>query len=429
MKKIQVISVLTLLLVSVLLSNRQGQGRHLILCVDGVSFSEFQKSRKEGRFAYLQAPARLISPFPSLTNPAMVTLLRPAGAPQAPGYEDNYYSWSENRMKGGIRERFGKTFIKGTFRELFAFHPSSFESSIEYVVPPFSCTRMARVDFRNGLEAFKKSKEATYTVYLGPTDCTVHTGGSDSLQSALKTIDGELEDLLKKHPQTRITLFSDHGNEIGEYRRLDVERILKNGGFELDNRLDHASSVVAPLYGLIGAVVVHTQPGRERAVAQLFSKSEGVHFARFKRGNTVYLISRGEEARIEQSDGKLRYSPGRADPLRLGQPPARTQLEWFESTKEHRYPDGVNRVWLGSGNTVKNEASVLVDLASGFYAGSKFLDVFVKLRATHGNLGREQSIGFAATSSRPLPSYLSARDAWHQFTGKALPFEKERGKI
>ncbi|HEU4596574.1 MAG TPA: hypothetical protein VFS10_15665, partial [Pyrinomonadaceae bacterium] len=94
-------------------------GRHIIICVDGVGFSTIEKMRAEGRFKAFGEPARMISPFPTLTNLSMTDILEPAGALETPGYEDSYFDAGADKLRGGIFDRLrGDRFVKGTFREL-----------------------------------------------------------------------------------------------------------------------------------------------------------------------------------------------------------------------------------------------------------------------------------------------------------------------
>jgi len=58
---------------------------------------------------------------------------------------------------------------------------------------------------------------------------------------------------------------------------------------------------------------------------------------------------------------------------------------------------------------VENRADVLVNFADGYYSGSALMDVFAFLLATHGNLGRGQSLAFVIDTHRDLPPYVRAQ--------------------
>ena len=57
-----------------------------------------------------------------------------------------------------------------------------------------------------------------------------------------------------------------------------------------------------------------------------------------------------------------------------------------------------------------------MDLEDGYLAGSLGLDLFAVMRATHGNIGREQTLGFVMTTSGDMPPYLRAPDVWPAIT-------------
>jgi hypothetical protein len=388
--------------------------RHLFICLDGVGHAEFAALQREGYFTYMTSVSKLIVPFPSLTNAAFVQILRPAGSPTSPGYEDRYYSRETGRMVGGILNRFRDAWVKGTFRELFTYHPSGFESSLEYVLPPHSAVRMASHEFRSGLDEFRATSHPLYMLYLGPTDATAHTGGTDALLPLLHSFDWELRDLLQRYPETEVSILSDHGNEYAEYRRVDIVEALKKEGYQERDKLTSDDSVVVPLYGLIGAAVVFTKPGNEPAVAEVLSRVEGVHFACYKEGSVVRLYRNGHQASIEKRGSMFHYSPGEADPLELGVQPPRTAEQWYMETRDTEYPDSVNRVWNQSDDAIENRASVIVSFQKGYYTGSRFLDLFATLKGTHGNLNRAQSLAFAASTHRELPEYTTTQGIWHE---------------
>jgi len=75
-------------------------------------------------------------------------------------------------------------------------------------------------------------------------------------------------------------------------------------------------------------------------------------------------------------------------------------------------PDVVSRIYEGATQGVLNRANVIVNLEDGYYTGSSFLDTFTLLQATHGNIGQEQSYGFAMSTVTELPAYIRAGDLW-----------------
>ena len=69
-------------------NNQSTTSRRLVIILDGVPYETIAELKVEGRFRRFKTPARVISTFPSLTNPAMVEILHHE---DSPGYEDHYF--------------------------------------------------------------------------------------------------------------------------------------------------------------------------------------------------------------------------------------------------------------------------------------------------------------------------------------------------
>jgi hypothetical protein len=405
----------------------RGAARHIIICVDGVGFSTIQKMRAEGRFKSFGEPSRMISTFPTLTNLSMTDILEPAGAGETPGYEDNYFDAGANRLRGGVFDRLrGDRFVKGTFRELFDYHPSAIKSGLGYAAPPVSTYFEALSDLVRLRQKAKKARGPVFLAYTGATDSLAHLGGEGMLRSFLSKLDESIEDIARESegPVT-VTVFSDHGNHFRKYRRADLKGPLRRAGFKFGKGLKDDRSVVFPQFGLIGCALLFTREGNERRLAESAAKVEGVEFASFETGGVVHVLGREGEATIERRGESFRYHTTGGDPLRLEQVVrdlnARgradadgfvADAEWFEATRETELPDAVRRVFTGTRGEVGNPANVIVSFKDGYYSGSSTLDLFAFLRATHGNLGREQSFGFVMSTGAGLPPYIRASDVW-----------------
>lgn len=401
--------------------------RHLMICVDGVGFSLIRKMYEAGRFRAFKPPARLIAPFPTLTNPGVIEILDPLGAPEARGYEDYYYDPTSDRMRGGFLARFRrKTFIEGTFRELFHYHPSPITMTLEYAVPPLSPWIDARLTLMKIRREFENSTVPRFIAYLGSTDPMAHVSGEWLLLNFLGTLDKVCQEIIHKSKgQVDITLFSDHGNHFTRYRKVNLEPELRRLGFRLDDALKDERSVVQPRYGLVGCAILYSHEAYKQHVAVAAARTPGVDLAAYQQGDVVYLVARSGRARIEHRDGYYRYSTDTGDPLRLQPIMAQLQsqgrvradgftadADWFAATHQHIYPDAVRRLWVGVTNHVEHPASVLVSFEDGYYDGSAMLDILAVLRATHGNLRRGQSEGILLTTKQELPEAVRAADVW-----------------
>ncbi|HVF49939.1 MAG TPA: hypothetical protein VNA19_07625, partial [Pyrinomonadaceae bacterium] len=76
----------------------QTRPRRLLLCLDGVPHEIIEASRGRGMFDSFGNTARLLSPFPTMTNVALSTMLS-ASAPL--GYESLYFDKQARELRGG----------------------------------------------------------------------------------------------------------------------------------------------------------------------------------------------------------------------------------------------------------------------------------------------------------------------------------------
>jgi len=393
--------------------------RHLIICVDGVGFSTLEKLRAEGKFGDFRQPSRMIAPFPTLTNVSMSEILEPAGASDAAGYEDSFYDAEGNRLRGGLLDRFNNgKFIKGTFRELFDYHPSAIKSGLGYALPPVSTYVEALTDLVRLKQKFNSSREPVFFAYIGSTDSLAHLGGERMVRSFLSLLDESLKEIIRGG-RVEVTVFSDHGNH---YRKYNLEGSIRDG-----------RSVVLPQFGLIGCALLFTKEENEARLASVAAAVRGVDFAMYESRGNVRVVGRSGAALIERRGERFRYRPESGDPLELkavtaaltsqGKADAEgfiADADWFAATKDGVRPDVLRRVYEGATGEVRNRANVILSFEDGYYSGSYALDIFAFLQATHGNVMREQSCGFVLTTKEALPTALRASDVWEAIGEPAL---------
>ena len=409
--------------------------RHLIICVDGVSFTTIEEMRAEGRFKLFRAPSRMIAPFPSLTNLALGEILKPAGAGEAVGYEDNYFDVERNKMRGGLVDRFrGARFIKGTFRELFDYHPSAIKSGLGYAAPPVSTYLESLTDLVRLKQKFRASREPVFFAYTGASDSLAHLGGERLLKSFLVRLDETIKDLVRDGGgRVQVTIFSDHGNDFKAYRRVSLKSALRRADFKLHGKVKDARSVVLPQFGLVGCAVMWTLEENEARLAEVVARVRGVDFAAYEKDSLVYVVNEKGTATIERRGERFRYRSAQGDPLELlplveslrrqgkvDEDDFVADEDWFALTLESARPDVLRRIYEGVGERVRNRANVIVNFADGYYTGSASLDVFAFLQATHGNLGAQQSFGFVMNTATDMPTHLRARDVWRAIGSPVL---------
>jgi hypothetical protein len=387
----------------------------LILVLDGVPYQTIADLCAEGRFKRFKDPARMISTFPSSTNPAMVEILH---AEDAPGYEDQYYDRARNRLVGGIQDRVrGEKFIRGTYRETFDYHASAFGGALAYVAAPLSTLLAAHFDLVACKRAFRHARTPLFVGYLGATDSLTHLGGESAIKAYLRTLDRAVEELVAESNGTlEVEMFSDHGNRYDRYRHVKLNDALQRAGFVTEKSLNNERSVVLPKYGLVGSAQLFTWPDNKVKVAETCAATEGVDFALYYQAdNSLALVSQRGRARLAQAGDRFKYEDLGGDPLRLngiiealraaGQLDAEgfaSRENWYRATVQHEYVDPLRRLFDGFNTNVKNRADVIVSFEDGWLIGSPFMSAMAVMRATHGNLRRGETQGFAMSTRQAL---------------------------
>jgi len=414
----------------------KAESRYLIVVVCGVGYSLVQEMYERGELENFQRPSALVVSFPSLTSPSLSEILRPLGAPPAWGYEDYYFDPEKNQMRGGFFHRFSRSdFINGSFREVFDYHPHPILMTLEYSIPVVSAWLAGRLTWRRVRKRFEQSEKMVYLAFLDSSDPLAHVGSQRFVRGLLKRIDREIPHLRRRADgPLEVVVFSDHGNAFRRYRRAPLARGLRQNGFRVQKKLQSPRSVVFPQYGLVGSAMLYTHPGAEPEVAEALRNVEGVALLAYRNGPAIIVESSSGHAQILRQGRLYCYQPQTGDPLELkatlqqfetggnrGADGCASSEAWWQATKKHIYPDPLRRLWSGFEEIVAQPASVLISLKDGYYVGSRLLDVFAMLRATHGNLGREQSLGFVLTTAAPLPPFLRGDQLWEMLTSQSAP--------
>ena len=406
--------------------------RYLVIVVDGVGFDIVDEMYRDGELQNFLPPVPIINAFPSTTNPGLVEILAPMGAPASRGYEDVYYDPFSNKMRGSLLDRFSrKRFIETTFRGVFDYHPHQFRMTIEYAIPVLGPWINARVTMRRLKTKFQESDQPVFFAYVASSDLAIHLNGKWLLKNLMRRLDKMAGELRSEGQPVEVIIFSDHGNQVRKWKKAKLQKALRRAGFKISRKLQDERSVVLPQYGLVAAAILHTQPGKEADVAEALRHAEGVDLSVFRRGRRVIVVGRGGKATITQratpTGVRYRYQAGEGDPLQLkdilnglrrrGAVDAEgfaSEEDWLRATAGHVYPDPLRRLWQSFG-WVEQPASILVSLDDGYYTGSWAFDLFAILRATHGNLRRAQSRGVVLSTDPSL--FLPDRCP---FTGQTL---------
>ncbi|MGI9106293.1 MAG: alkaline phosphatase family protein [Pyrinomonadaceae bacterium] len=405
--------------------------RRLLLCLDGVPYEIIKAAKSRGLFARFNEPAGLLSPFPTMTNIALSTML---GASAPLGYESLYFDRDRQELCGGVRKYIGRRTPDKV--------PSSYMDELDYQEPlPFEFLvyvapdAVWRADMRRFRERFRRAPHnRDFFAFLKGTDGLLHIRGPQKLHVALRSLDKiltEIQDVCGA--ETEIVLFSDHGMNLQENYKIHLQTHLRASGYEVKDRFERgrgARSVAAPAFGLCGYAALYCADETDPAtVADALTMLEGVDFSLHREGAAAVVVhsARGTARISREMNGHARYSYERltGDPLQLlqaqhalhekGELDARgfaSDAAWYAQTAGHMYPDALANLYASlHAPRVRHTADVLVSCHDGYYYGASLFSRLTRLAATHGNALRASSTAFLMSTHRQFPAHVRAGDA------------------
>jgi hypothetical protein len=411
----------------------QERPRRLLLCLDGVPFEVVREAKSRGMFDDFEEPARLLSPFPTLTNVALAEML---GATPPNGYESLYFDREARELRGGV----GKYIGRRTPDKV----PSSYMDELDYQEPLafefliyVATEAVWRADMRRFRERFLSAPHTRdFFGFLKATDGLLHIGGPARLSVALESLDRLLGEIRKAAgSETEVVLFSDHGMNLVENRRLHLQSHLARNGYEVVGHMRRPRGrrrVSAPGFGLCGYAALYCGEETDRGeLAESLRELEGVDFSVYREEGAGVAVVKGAagSARIHRAErgGETLYRYERLDGDPLGLAPAVHSLgaegrfdergyardaDWLSRTWGHTYPDALANVY-GSvyAPRVRHPADVLVSLRDGYYYGATSFSRMVRLLATHGNALRSSTHAFLMSTHRTFDTHVRSGEA------------------
>src|SRR5215207_9959043 len=409
----------------------ESRPRRLLLCLDGVPYKVIKRARARGLFDRFGAPSRLLSPFPTLTN---VALSRMLGATPPLGYESLYFDRAARELRGGVRKYIGRR----TPDKM----PSSYMDELDYQEPlPFefliyvATDAVWRADMRRFRERFLSAPPSRdFFGFLKATDGLLHIGGPERLTIALQSLDRLLREIQEAAgSETEIVLFSDHGMNLLENRRVNLLTHLGATGYEVVSHMRRPRGgrrVSAPGFGLCGYAALYCGEETDRGeLAESLRELEGVDFSVYREGEAAAMRGASGGARIHRAErgGETFYRYERLDGDPLGLAPAVLSLgaegrldegafardaDWLARTWGHTYPDATANIYSSVfAPRVRHTADVLVSLHDGYYYGATSFSRMVRLLATHGNALRSSSHAFLMSTHRAFSTHVRSAEA------------------
>jgi hypothetical protein len=245
------------------------------------------------------------------------------------------------------------------------------------------------------------------------------------LNVALESLDKILTEIQKYcGNETEVVMFSDHGMNLEENRRVDLTTRLRRQGYEIVTRIAGSKrrALSIPAFGLCSYAAVYC--GDEELVPQAATaivEIPGVDFVVYRDGLEVVVEGQRGTARIDRRENSYRYTPKSGDPLELKEHGFVDEAIWFEQTNAHRYPDVVVNLYKSLFTPrVKHTADILISLQDGYYYGWSPFGRFVRLLATHGNALQSSSNAFLMSTHRTLPECVRADNARALLVGQTI---------
>ncbi|MFN0137214.1 MAG: hypothetical protein ACKVS9_13985 [Phycisphaerae bacterium] len=374
--------------------------RRLLIIVDSVPYAMIRQLYDQGRFRLFHPPGRTVSPFPVMTDPALADYF---GVLPLPGVEAQYFDGQ--RLQSGF-----DNYVNAT--NMTWLRHIDYALAVPYHGPAYLWPGVWFDDeLRHIQDGFLQSEKREYAGYVVGGSAMGAKRGRDGHQTLLIRLDRYCQSLIHRHRgKLHITLMSDHGHHLGPQTRVPLAWHLKRVGYNVGDRIEHATDIVVPEWGPVSCAVVHTRvPERVARDAVGF---EGVELAAYRdESGAVIVVGRDGDGRIEHKDGKFRYSSRRGDPLNLlpildrlrqgsGDDGFIDDAILLRATADHEFPDAIRRLWRAFDGMFENTPQVFISLADGYYCGDQQFEQYLTMRGVHGNLRSAGSCGFVMHTDR-----------------------------
>ena len=388
-----------------------GVPQRLVLAIDGVPYGLFAELQQQGHFAAFRPVARMVAPFPSLSDVSFAAI---GGNTPPAGYQVMRFDPISNRVVGNNLRSLSSQ-AHGNLPADSDPH-SSWHRMIGYVAP----YHVALQDLDQIGDELLESHKASFVGYLDQSDALLHVEGREGAIRFLLKLDRFLAGLqaavrARTGRELLIDIVSDHGSTLVKGRNVRLDRQLRSCGFRRRSRIDNDSDVAYSLAGIIGSVAINARPGRLEDVGHCLAGADGVDLVAITRGDRVAILTgSGEEAELWPTPGASEaysYRNLRGDPLDLlGADVASgtrsfAEAELFARTADAPYPDPLRRLWRAFHGAVQQPTPILVSLSDGREAAFRTVRALAAVRGragTHGSISRAASLGVFTSNWRDV---------------------------
>lgn len=408
--------------------------RDLIIIADSIPYGLVDELWQQGRLRLFPPPTRAIAPFPVMTDPALAEYFHrsPCRAVEA-SYCDG------EKLAGGMLDYLGEK--NAPWLTEIDYKLATLAHGIVYLDPkPWELHELGSIE-RHFLE---HPRDPRFAAYMVSTSALGARLGRQGHLDGLLELDRLCQSLVfQTRGQIRITLLSDHGHNLIESRRIDIDAQLRKGGFRPTSRIVRSNDVIVPEWGLVSCAAVNTrQPAR---VAEVLASVKGVDFSLYREKNAIHIVGRRGHATIEKlAPDQLVYAPLTGDPLQVADklapalpvanrgPTGRTGAKFVVTTDsassllaDHKYPDAIVRA-ARAFDLFEHPPDVFVSLEDGYFCGSREFNGFVGVASAHGNFAAAGTCGFVMSTGGALPAALRNADAAAALEQVGVRFFRDR---
>jgi hypothetical protein len=384
----------------------------LFLLVDAIPFDLAWEAWNEGAMPGFREPLPSVSVFPSLTDVAVPTLLRPAGGARPPGYEARWYHPPSGELRGPGDPASEAALAPFQGRPRGVLGQAALyvlRASLAYAQVRWITHRFAR-------------EGGPWLGYVSATDGVGHFAGRPGLRRAFDGVLAAVDAVRREHRARTgawpdAVLCSDHGMAFGRLHHLSEHALaehLAGAGFRPGAR--GRDGVVLVPWGEVGSGVAHVERARAPELAERVAGAPGVELAFGADGAGCLVFGEnGARARLAWRGERYRYEPLAGDPLGYAavfEALARDgaldadgfvcDAALFAASWRAPFPDALARVRRGLEDLVEHPAPVLFSMREDWTFGPALTHAGAVLLGgqvgTHGGLSAAQSLGFAAAN-------------------------------
>jgi hypothetical protein len=405
------------------------QRLYLVLLLDSVPFPVAQSLWLQGRFRYCPRPARIVAPFPVMTDLSFTEFF---GASPSPGIESEYYDGQSLRFGYWVYINEGNA----KWYPYTDYHMPQINHGSAYLnIDAWFNDEMGRIE-----RQFLSGRRCVFVGYSVGTSGMGAEEGRNGENVAMVTVDRMCHELLyRTHGRVRFAMLSDHGLLFTpqQNRQAYIPETFRRFGYNVTDRLRGPRDVVIPDFEMVSASSIYTLT--PVPVARDAVQLESVDLAAYMQGDDLVVLNKTGQATISKSAAGFRYQTQFGDPLALkpilerlrdeGRVDAEGFVEdhvLFEATSHHVYPDPAARLWRAFHGLVASTPQVILSLNDGFHTGSKLQAALINLVGVHGNLRQASSSGFAMTTDGELPADIRMEDLRKAFEVLGVPLGQNR---